>query len=426
MTEDVFKHRSVESKTILGEAVGFLTDNERLRERVANVSDEQHTIMALADRMNPDDVLWDVGACLGIHTFALAKQLPHGEVVAFEPAPSNRGVLMDNLAVNELENVQIVREALASEDGTAEFAIRESLQAGYGRHSLTKGQTEYDRVMTIDVETRRGETLVDDGELPPPNVVKIDVEGSSPLVLTGMADLLRSNSCHTVIVETHEPNDTQPSHEDLGWSRGRIVAYLEHLGFDVSELEKDYHLIGTKAWSMGEALADAELDIEIIQGNIANQSADALVSSAGTTLRMGTGVAGSLRAVGGEVVHLEAISQAPVEPGDVVITASGDLDAEYVIHAASMPHYGDGQSTPESVRTSVRRALTRADEMGCESIVLPAVGCGLGGLSLATGAEIIGDEIARYEPMRNLREARFIAYTDNEYEAICEVLNIDS
>ena len=417
-----YKHRKVSVEEFMGQEVRFITTNDRLAERVQNLSHERDVLQSLIAVSNPDDVVWDIGACMGIHSFTLAKHLPGGEVVGFEPMPTNRGVLMDNRSINELANVYISKTALSDTDGMAEFAIRQSFQAGYGRHSLMTGEDRYDKIHTVDVETRRGTSLVASGELPAPNLVKIDTEGSGPLVLQGMRDLLVRDSCRAVIMETHEPNDVQPSHEDFGWTREDIIEFFEECGFEVGTLDEEFHLLATKDAPKERGFEAAALDVEFVQGDIAEQEADALVNSAGTSLRMGTGVAGAIRERGGESIHDEAIRMGPVEPGQAVSTTAGSLDAEYIIHAASMPHYGRGRSTPNSVRQAVERALTIADDFGCESIVVPAVGCGLGGLSLATGADIIGDVLREFEPDYDLSDVRVIAYTDDEYQTICDVL----
>lgn len=85
------------------------------------------------------------------------------------------------------------------------------------------------------------------------------------------------------------------------------------------------------------------MDVEVIQGDIAQQSADCLVNAAGTSLRMGSGVAGALRREGGEAMNRDAVANVPVDLGATAVTDAYDLDARYVIHAAAMPHYGDGR-----------------------------------------------------------------------------------
>ncbi len=159
------------------------------------------------------------------------------------------------------------------------------------------------------------------------------------------------------------------------------------------------------------------MEYDVVQGDIATQSADALANAAGTSLRMGSGVAGALRRNAGEEINEEAMNEGPVDLGAVAVTDAYDLDAEYVIHAAAMPHYGDGQATEESIRDATRNALECADDLGCKSIVIPALGCGVAGFDLADGAEIIDEEIRNYDPDA-LEDVRFIAYSDEEYDAV--------
>ncbi len=159
------------------------------------------------------------------------------------------------------------------------------------------------------------------------------------------------------------------------------------------------------------------MEFEVIQGDIAQQSADVLVNAAGTSLRMGSGVAGALRREAGEQINEAAMAQGPVDLGDVAVTDAFGLDAEWVIHAAAMPHYGDGKATRESIADATRNALERADELGAGSLVLPALGCGVAGFDLAEGARIIRDEIASFEPT-SLADVRFIGYSDDEVATI--------
>ena len=162
------------------------------------------------------------------------------------------------------------------------------------------------------------------------------------------------------------------------------------------------------------------MDFTVIQVNIAAEQADALVNAAGTSLKMGSGVAGALRrAVGGDI-NEEAVSKGPVNLGRVAVTDAYDLDAEYVIHAAAMPHYGDGQATAESIREATANALTRADELGCESLVVPMLGTGVAGFGFEKGAEIICATVADHEP-ETLTDVRLIAYDDIEYETLQSV-----
>lgn len=153
------------------------------------------------------------------------------------------------------------------------------------------------------------------------------------------------------------------------------------------------------------------MDFRVLQGDIARQEADALVNAAGTSLQMGSGVAGALCRQGGEQLNKAAIAQGPIDLGAVAVTDAFGLDAEYVIHAAAMPHYGDGQATAESIRDATRNALLAAAERGCESLVIPALGCGVAGFDLERGARIICTQIVAAD-LTSVDDVRFIAYSE--------------
>jgi len=163
------------------------------------------------------------------------------------------------------------------------------------------------------------------------------------------------------------------------------------------------------------------MNVEAIQGDIAQQSAGVLVNAAGTSLQMGSGVAGALRRAAGQEINDEAVSKGPIDLGEVAVTDAYDLDAEYVIHAAAMPHYGDGKATAESIADATRNTLEQADELGAQSLVIPALGCGVAGFDLAEGAQIIAEVIHDYDP-DSLSAVRLIAYSDEEYETIRDVI----
>lgn len=161
----------------------------------------------------------------------------------------------------------------------------------------------------------------------------------------------------------------------------------------------------------------AGMEFTVVQGDIAEQEADALVNAAGTSLKMGSGVAGALRRGAGPQINEEAVSKGPVDLGETAVTDAYDLGADIVVHAAAMPHYGDGKATEDSISDATRNALEAADERGCESLVIPALGCGVAGFDLSEGTRLIAEEIDAYEPT-NLRDVRFIAYSDDEYETV--------
>lgn len=227
--------RELVEQSINGEPVDFIASNERLRERAATLEHEEHVIETLLNVTEEDEQVWDIGACLGIHTIALAAH--NRRVVSFEPMAVNRAILIDNMRINDLSTV-VKKEAISDESGSRKFAVRESTKPGYGRHSFDVGA--YDSIATQEVRTVDADSLAQAGGVGIPTTVKIDVEGATGLVLDGMKDLLEEELEH-VIFELHEPNSVQPSYEDFGYTESEILSMLEDAGFTVETLDKRYH-----------------------------------------------------------------------------------------------------------------------------------------------------------------------------------------
>ena len=163
------------------------------------------------------------------------------------------------------------------------------------------------------------------------------------------------------------------------------------------------------------------MDVRVIQGDIATQRADVIVNAANTSLAMGSGVAGALRRAAGGEINEATIANGPIELGNVAVTDAYDLAANYVIHAAAMPHYGDRQATAASIRNATRSSLVTADNLGWTSIVLPALGCGVAGYSLNQGVRLIAEEINDFNG-ESLEDVRLIAYRKDEYDTIQHVV----
>lgn len=165
------------------------------------------------------------------------------------------------------------------------------------------------------------------------------------------------------------------------------------------------------------------MDFRVLQGDIAQQEADALVNAVGTSLEMGSGVAGALLDAANGALERDAVARGPVELGDVIVTDAYDLDADYVIHAAAMSHSGPHPiATAESIREATRNALETADDLDCESLVLPLLGCGSGGFHTHEGASLICDEIRAYEPI-TLEDVRVIAYSDRDRDILRQLVS---
>jgi O-acetyl-ADP-ribose deacetylase (regulator of RNase III) len=119
------------------------------------------------------------------------------------------------------------------------------------------------------------------------------------------------------------------------------------------------------------------LQLTVTLGDITEQATDAVVNAANNRLWMGAGVAGAIKAKGGEGIEREAMKLGPIEPGQAVTTSAGRLKARYCIHAAAMGQ--DLATSADLISKATRSALAEAGRLGLDSIAFPALGTGVGG-----------------------------------------------
>jgi O-acetyl-ADP-ribose deacetylase (regulator of RNase III) len=162
------------------------------------------------------------------------------------------------------------------------------------------------------------------------------------------------------------------------------------------------------------------LTLEIADGDIAAQRTDAVVNAANNAFWMGSGVAGALKARGGQAIETEAMAQGPVEPGECVATSGGRLAARYVIHAAVMGQ--DLRTSAALIDRATRNSLALAETLHITSIAFPAFGTGVGGFAIDECARVMIAAIRSHaSPASSLRLVRLIMFGVPAYRAFTEV-----
>jgi O-acetyl-ADP-ribose deacetylase (regulator of RNase III) len=148
-------------------------------------------------------------------------------------------------------------------------------------------------------------------------------------------------------------------------------------------------------------------ELEAVEGDITALEVDAIANAANNHLWMGAGVAGAIKRAGGEEIEHEAVQLGPIEVGDAVATSAGRLPARWVIHGAVMGQ--DLQTNADLVRRTTQSCLRVVDELGAQSIALPAFGTGVGGFPLEECARIMVDAARSHEP-RSLKRVVFAVF----------------
>lgn len=142
--------------------------------------------------------------------------------------------------------------------------------------------------------------------------------------------------------------------------------------------------------------------IEVADVDITTLAVDAIANAANTELLHGGGVAGAISRAGGPVVQGESDAVAPIGLGEAVETSAGELQARWVIHAATMVL--GGPTSSDVIRRATAATLRRAGELGARSLALVAFGTGVGGFPLEQAARIEVEEVRRYEARAGVLE----------------------
>lgn len=135
---------------------------------------------------------YDIGANSGFYSLLFSSLVgPTGSVVAFEPLPENAARLAHHLKINDCRNVTIKQAAVADFDGCANFRTAEEHQIGC-----------LSETGDLKIHCCKLDTLVEDGEILPPDLLKLDVEGGEAAALRGAEHAIRG-SRPVIFVATH-------------------------------------------------------------------------------------------------------------------------------------------------------------------------------------------------------------------------------
>jgi FkbM family methyltransferase len=194
---------------VLGKLVGrkpqFLITRHGARLIMASIAWDVYATMALNGNswdyhdfewcLNgiPDSgVFYDIGANVGYFSIEMAARLGDAvRVIAFEPQAELAAAISKSALLNNMANVKVIQAMVGGATRQAELylapaSIHASAVADSGRNSISIVPAQ---MVTID-------TLVENSEIPPPDMVKMDVEGSEHLVFRGAYRTFRSHMPH--------------------------------------------------------------------------------------------------------------------------------------------------------------------------------------------------------------------------------------
>jgi FkbM family methyltransferase len=127
----------------------------------------------------------DIGAWIGPTVLVAARRA--GKVIAYEPDPVSSEELLANLALNDLQHVDVQRVALWTADGEIPFGPGSSKELGQSTSSLMYNQRDGVSVRCRDIRQELVSPALQDCSL-----LKIDVEGAEYVIVPHIAAYFQS------------------------------------------------------------------------------------------------------------------------------------------------------------------------------------------------------------------------------------------
>jgi len=156
--------------------------------------------------------VYDVGANRGQLALFFSRVVgSRGRVVSFEPVPSVFATLERNIALNDLRNVTPFCMALGDSTGTAEFAFAES-RSTEGKLVTVEKTSELPGTSVQEVRIERLDSIAEN--LPPPDLMKVDVEGGAASVFRGGGCVL-DRARPLIYLELHGPEEQAGVRDEL-------------------------------------------------------------------------------------------------------------------------------------------------------------------------------------------------------------------
>jgi FkbM family methyltransferase len=172
--------------------VQSLTVRQRLTwlAHLFKASTQQHhreMIPLLRPLLQPDSVVFDVGAHSGQFARLLAGLVPKGHVYAFEPASYALSLLRYSCAFRRSKNISIYPLGFGDEDAelVLNVPLKRSGSVGFGLSFIGQTDQESRRIVSETIQIKRIDDFVRSHRIDRLSLIKADIEGSEFRMLLG-------------------------------------------------------------------------------------------------------------------------------------------------------------------------------------------------------------------------------------------------
>jgi O-acetyl-ADP-ribose deacetylase (regulator of RNase III) len=162
--------------------------------------------------------------------------------------------------------------------------------------------------------------------------------------------------------------------------------------------------------------------IEIVEGNITKQAADALVNAANESLLGGGGVDGAIHRAAGPELLEECRKLNGCPTGEAKITHGYNLPAKWVIHTVGPVWRGGKNNANELLANCYRNSLKLAVKHGIKTIAFPSISTGLYRFPVEQAARIALTETQQFlEENKTVEKVIFVCYGHDAFSIYLQV-----
>ena len=169
--------------------------------------------------------------------------------------------------------------------------------------------------------------------------------------------------------------------------------------------------------------------ITLIQGDITECKADAIVNAANSSLLGGGGVDGAIHRKGGPVILEECkvirSRQGGCPAGEAVITTGGLLPCKHVIHTVGPIWRGGDQHEAKTLSNCYRNSLALAVRNNLNTVAFPSISTGVYGYPVSQAADVAIRTAKAFltEHPAKLDLITWVLFDPQTYSAYKEALN---
>ena len=166
--------------------------------------------------------------------------------------------------------------------------------------------------------------------------------------------------------------------------------------------------------------------VEIKKGDITKIAVDAIVNAANTSLLGGGGVDGAIHRAGGSAILNDCrkiiAKQGGCKVGEAVITAAGQLPAQFVIHTVG-PVWNGGQGNEDKkLANCYLNSLKLALDNNCTTIAFPNISTGIYKFPKDRAAKIAIDAaIEVIHSTDKIEKIIFVCFDDENFNVMKEI-----